>query len=344
MFKDWQKIVQPLIYAFAGVFVAMLIVVLFPVCCRVSRMETEGFQNNTHNVIQCPKGSTTFTNIQGNTQCCKGSVEGTMCNGEILCTMSGSLSKDIPTCTKLRETYLAKLQAQCPSSVNWKSYYNDENGEKGCASQTQPDRTGPLNPASKFCKIYGNRNDLYESNSCKNVANTLNFNITFRNNARPNFCMDVNGYSEDTSTVGMAICNGADSQAFMIDAKNNIIINKQNRGALYFSDDSLQLLPRDEITEANPKTAFLKTNHSGGGFTLGNNSSGTTFCYGLDPNGNYTEPSKDKTIRVQKYPCDTVMNPNIVWNGTPTPSAAALTGKNPMEHKYAGYEWWRRRS
>jgi hypothetical protein len=325
---------QPILYALAAIFLAMLIVITFPVACRTSCSKKEGFENISSNVTTCPKGTRSFTNMKGNTMCCTGDVEGNFCDGNILCTLSGNVSKDVPTCTALRNSLLASIQEKCPTTVKWKSYYDDDTGQTGCAANVNASRTAPLTPATKYCKIYGNTSDKYEFDSCENIAASLTFNLTFQSVARPNFCIDINAYSgEDKSIVGMATCNGSDGQAFMFDPKTNMVINKQNKRPLYF-DNVLELLPVGQINDADPKTQAIQTTQKSGGFTIGNMASGTTMCYGLDPNGNYSDPAKDPNIVIQSYPCDVLKNPNLVWNAVPTSSPRGPVNKPPK-----GYKW-----
>lgn len=88
-----------IVFGVLAVAVAMLIVVLIPKNCSVARME--GFQDTATtqtNTTQCPKGTKSYVDSQGNTNCCRGQVTGTKCEGKPVCTFSSSLSSQLPIC------------------------------------------------------------------------------------------------------------------------------------------------------------------------------------------------------------------------------------------------------
>ena len=87
-----------IIYALTGILIAMGIVMMFPTKCQASVIQ-EGFQNQRPNRnIKCPTGTRTFTDRLGNLSCCKGQVNGSTCEGSILCSFSSNAGKDIPIC------------------------------------------------------------------------------------------------------------------------------------------------------------------------------------------------------------------------------------------------------
>lgn len=52
----------------------------------------------------CPQGSKSYIDSRGNTLCCKGSVNGRSCDGNVFCSMSGPIGK-IPTCSEVMRKY-----------------------------------------------------------------------------------------------------------------------------------------------------------------------------------------------------------------------------------------------
>jgi hypothetical protein len=57
----------------------------------------EGFQNTSSNTMKCPRGTKSFTNSDGNIQCCRGEVTGNRCEGQVACKISAS-ADNIPFC------------------------------------------------------------------------------------------------------------------------------------------------------------------------------------------------------------------------------------------------------
>jgi hypothetical protein len=102
MVKDARNIV---VYALVAVFLVMLLVYLMPKYCGVSMVE--GFQTQAEDecapskstgVTSCPAGSKAYTDSKGNVNCCSGIVNGTMCDGNIVCTFSSSGNSGYPVC------------------------------------------------------------------------------------------------------------------------------------------------------------------------------------------------------------------------------------------------------
>jgi len=304
---------EPLLYAFAGVVLAMIIVINFPVCCRVSR--NEGFENLTSKIIPCPKNTRSFTNMKGDTMCCKGQVEGNFCDGNVVCTMSGNSSKDVPTCKKLRDDKLSKIQIDCPTTVNWKSYLDDDSGTIGCAENTNAERTAPLTPATNYCQLYNNENDNYEPDSCQNFVETSLYNTIFKNRIKPDFCMTVNVPYKDF--VGFAKCDDSFNQSFKIE--NNTILNK--RGILNFSG-AVGLTEMKFKDASSVKMTIIP--QLGGGFLIKGNEQNK--CYG-----------PDKYNYINSFDCDPVKHPNIVWNSTPVVPSSSVSKQNSRAPK--GYKW-----
>ena len=87
-----------IVYGLVGIAVAMAIVYFLPVKCEASVVQ-EGFLSQPRRQsTQCPTGTKTYTDRQGNLSCCKGQVNGTTCEGQITCSFSSNAGKNIPFC------------------------------------------------------------------------------------------------------------------------------------------------------------------------------------------------------------------------------------------------------
>ncbi len=64
-----------------------------PPCSRA----LEPFQDSSPNTMKCPRGTKSFTNSDGNIQCCRGEVTGNRCEGKVACKISAS-ADSIPFC------------------------------------------------------------------------------------------------------------------------------------------------------------------------------------------------------------------------------------------------------
>jgi hypothetical protein len=80
-----------------AVVIAMAIVVFMPKHCAVARME--GFTASPAvGTTTCPRGTRTYTDKQGNLNCCAGEVNGNFCEGTITCTFSSGMGDSVPIC------------------------------------------------------------------------------------------------------------------------------------------------------------------------------------------------------------------------------------------------------
>lgn len=89
---------EVLFAGFAAVVVAMVIVYMFPVRCKIPR--TEGFEGIQSG--QCPnaaQGAKAFTDKKGNLSCCMGQINGDRCEGTVFCTFSGN-NPGVTLCSK----------------------------------------------------------------------------------------------------------------------------------------------------------------------------------------------------------------------------------------------------
>ena len=92
MDKDTRNV---LILAFFAIIIAIVVVIFYPKGNN-SLCVSEGFENV---VLDCPANTKTFIDEKGNTNCCKGQLNGNKCEGPVACTLSaGGVSKDIPHC------------------------------------------------------------------------------------------------------------------------------------------------------------------------------------------------------------------------------------------------------
>jgi hypothetical protein len=348
----------PLVCAIFGIFLAIILVVTFPVSCCSS--QKEGFQDTNTINIKCPRGTKTYTTLSGDTMCCKGSVEGNKCEGKVLCTLSENSTDKVPTCAELRRQYLAKLQMKCPANAGFTSYEDDDTGNKGCAAQTTAERSQPQTPATNFCRLYDDKidNENYPD-SCQNYGKSLEFNTAFMNSARPNFCLDVDTAKtfQDAFTIGMAPCSGSDGQAFKIDEKGHVISKK---GGILWFYYKIYLFKNQEfikkiLSESEPKFQYYgrskitKVPTQNGGFKITNLSMNaeinSTMYYGLydtsvkNSEGVYsylTNNTKNEDISVVGwYNNYNETQGAIEWSATPV-----TTIKKPMTNTAPqGYYW-----
>ena len=79
-----------LAYGVAAIIIAILVVMIFPVSCRVGCSRTEGFQTLQQQITTCPEGSKSFYDKKGNLNCCSGEVNNDICQGTTVCTFSST--------------------------------------------------------------------------------------------------------------------------------------------------------------------------------------------------------------------------------------------------------------
>ena len=351
----------PLVCALFGIFIAIILVLSFPVSCCYSQLE--GFQDKNTSKAKCPRGTKTYTTFSGDTMCCKGSVEGNKCEGNVLCTLSENSTDKVPTCVELRRRYLTKLQTKCPTNAGFTSYEDDDTGNKGCAAQTTTDRTQPQTPATKFCRLYDEKvdNENYPE-SCENYEKSLEFNTVLMNSARPNFCLDVDTatkpFNDHAFKIGMAPCTGSDGQAFKIDKKGHVISKKGGilwffYGIYLFKDKVLinKLLSESDPTHYgyySDRTKIAKVPTRNGGFKITNFAMNTqlngTMYYGLydtsvqNAQGVYTyitDDTKNEDIGVVGW----YNNYNEAQGAIEWSTAPVTSIKKPGHKAPQGYNW-----
>ncbi len=93
MDDDTRKI---LTVALLAVVAAIAIVLLYP-SGKKPLCVSEGFENTV--VLDCPANTNSFIDANGNTNCCKGPLNGNKCEGTVACTLSaGGIRDDLPHC------------------------------------------------------------------------------------------------------------------------------------------------------------------------------------------------------------------------------------------------------
>jgi hypothetical protein len=105
-----QAVPTLLAYGIAAVIIAMLIVKIFPVSCRIGS-RTEGFENpQQQQITMCPEDSKSFYDKKGNLNCCSGEINGDVCQGTTVCTFSAG-AEGLRFCNELsrRRKYLGEI-------------------------------------------------------------------------------------------------------------------------------------------------------------------------------------------------------------------------------------------
>lgn len=121
------------------------------------------------NITTCPAESKSYVDNGGRTVCCDGEVQGGVCSGKTICSLSEQAS-GTPTCSEWFGAYLdEKGKTRCPISMPH-YYENAANGVKGCTSGPRlKDGTGPADNTSRTCKLYtSEEDDLLKIDSCTN--------------------------------------------------------------------------------------------------------------------------------------------------------------------------------
>lgn len=129
----------------------------------------EGFEDMTGRLTACPTGTTSYTTVKGDINCCSGDVNGYNCNGKVLCTMSAP-SKKIPTCSAYLNDKFKEPQATfCTSDLP--NYFQDTRGEGGCTNgSVKGDKSAPVDPAAKVCNVWQNKTmNENDPNSCATI-------------------------------------------------------------------------------------------------------------------------------------------------------------------------------
>jgi hypothetical protein len=86
-----------IVFALAGVLIAVSIVLALNHCCTTET--NEGFESPPA-PTSCPAGTTSFYDERTNLMCCDGLVNGKKCEGTIVCTFSDNTK--YPSCNKIK--------------------------------------------------------------------------------------------------------------------------------------------------------------------------------------------------------------------------------------------------
>ena len=95
-----------IVFAVAGIVIAMAIVILSRNCYTVKTQE--GFQSPA--LTSCPEGSKSFYDNRSNLMCCNGQVNGNYCEGTIVCSFSNN-SQKYPSCKVIVEEQINRRAA-----------------------------------------------------------------------------------------------------------------------------------------------------------------------------------------------------------------------------------------
>jgi len=88
-----------IVFALAGVIIAMAIILLTRSCCTIAIKE--GFDSSPPAPTSCPGGSKSFYDANSNVVCCDGIVNGRTCEGTVVCSFSHSSDK-YPSCNTVK--------------------------------------------------------------------------------------------------------------------------------------------------------------------------------------------------------------------------------------------------
>ena len=102
-----------IVFAIAGIVIAMTIVLFIKKCCTLSLKE--GFYSSpARNYSSCPSGSKSYYDKNSNLMCCNGTINGHECEGSVVCTFSINTT-NIPSCSVViqdEQDAAAALKAQ----------------------------------------------------------------------------------------------------------------------------------------------------------------------------------------------------------------------------------------
>ena len=151
------------------------IVITAIVLQKIASSQFEGFNNPSDSVPlpvlkTCPHKMNSFIDgLTNNTYCCDSAVNGNICQGRKVCTMSPGAT-DSASCAQYLADYTKEMSAKkCFGSMP--TYYEDSTegiAISGCASQVNDDFSKPK-PGSASCKIYPEQKDnQYQADSCEN--------------------------------------------------------------------------------------------------------------------------------------------------------------------------------
>jgi len=100
--KGAEGVYTIVLMAFLGVLTAMMIVLFLPKGCGTCQQEGFATEDTAldSTSFTCPDGAKLYTDMQGNSNCCKGEVNGKTCIGKTVCTFSGNALQKYPSCIR----------------------------------------------------------------------------------------------------------------------------------------------------------------------------------------------------------------------------------------------------
>jgi len=132
----------------------MLILVICGVLVNQRMKQAESFELGPSTELStCPLESKSYLAKNGDTLCCEGSLSPEGVCAKPLCALAQR--KDMPSCKTMLDEANKKAGIACPPSLP--NYYTDGRGTTGCTDGAlNNDRTAPISPVAKTCKIYPN--------------------------------------------------------------------------------------------------------------------------------------------------------------------------------------------
>jgi hypothetical protein len=136
-----------------------------------SQKIADGFATGPGPLTFCPGTSKQYISKNGDTMCCAGDVNGSTCNGDIICTFA-TPKNGIPSCKDMYKEYASKSAAKfCPKEMpNFFTMREGLGGIEGCtASGLKTDTYEPINTTADHCIVYKSATDNNKkSDSCLN--------------------------------------------------------------------------------------------------------------------------------------------------------------------------------
>jgi len=156
--------------------VLLILIILILVICGVlvnQRMkQAESFELGPSTELStCPLESKSYLAKNGDTLCCEGSLSPEGVCAKPLCALAQR--RDMPSCKTMLDEANKKAAIACPPSLP--NYYTDGRGTTGCTDGAlNNDRTAPISPVAKTCKIYPNTPIKIENNLSTFTLNDTN--------------------------------------------------------------------------------------------------------------------------------------------------------------------------
>ena len=128
---------------------------------------TEKFEDVVSNILTCPPPTTAFTNKDGKTLCCQGTVNNRTCTGKIKCAISTN-SDGIPLCNAIVAIeYNAQAIIKCPTSMPYYFVQGNPGKEYCTSSKMNSTNTSPLDTKAPMCSFENYKFDTRNPKSCE---------------------------------------------------------------------------------------------------------------------------------------------------------------------------------